>query len=537
MQTTATAGPAATEAAAALKQLLGSIVGDAHVDGDTARRRLFSEDIWQAGDHVAALIVAPGSTAELQRVVAAAHAAGVPIAPRGAGMSYTGGYLPASDATIALDMTRMNRILRISAEDMTVTVEAGCTWHALNQALAAQGLRTPFWGPISGLYSTIGGGLSQLNAMFGAGRYGTTSESLVALTVVLGDGQLLRTGARGPDGDTPFYRHYGPDLAGLFCGDGGAFGVKAEITLRLIRLPRHEDHASFSFKTGDQLLRAMAEIARAGLAAETCAFDPGLTKVRLQRMSLMSDMKTLGAVIGKQKNLGAGLLSAAKIALGGRKFIEEEEYPLHVIAEGRSREGVAADMAAIRAIAAAQDGVEIENTIAKVMRAQPFPEPNSILGPKGEAWGSVHGHVSLSNAPAMFADVEALFADMAGEFAAHGVHHGYLFTTLSTNAVTIEPVFYWPDAYRPVHASMIEPAHLARLPRIEANPAAFAVVARARKGVRDIAARYGCAHFQIARTYPYRDSRDAASKALLDAIKAAVDPSGLLNPGVLGFPE
>lgn len=528
---------AASAAESTLKNALAAIVGERHVRDDEAERRLFSEDIWQAGAHVAALVVAPASLDELAEVVRAAHAAGAAIAPRGAGMSYTGAYLPATDNTVSLDMTRMNRVLRISAEDMTVTVEAGCTWHALNQALAAHGLRTPFWGPISGLYSTIGGGLSQLNAMFGAGRYGTTSESMVALTVVLGDGRILRTGARGLDGDTPFYRHYGPDLAGLFCGDGGTLGVKAEITLRLIRVPQHEGHASFSFKTGADLLRAMAEIARAGLAAETCAFDPGLTKVRLQRMSLMSDMKTLGAVIGKQKNVAKGLFAAAKIALGGRNFIEEQEYPLHVIAEGRSAEGVAADMAAIRAIAAAQSGVEIENTIAKVMRAQPFPEPNSILGPKGEAWGSVHGHVSLSNAPAMFVDVEALFAEMAGAFAKHGIHHGYLFTTLSTNAITIEPVFYWPDAYRPVHASMIEPDHLARLPRLAANPEAFAVVAAARKGVREIAARYGCAHFQIGRTYAYRESRDAASTALLDAIKAAVDPAGLLNPGGLGFPQ
>ena len=87
--------------------------------------------------------------------------------------------------------------------------------------------------------------------MLGAGHYGTSSESVVALTVVLADGSILRTGARGPDGDTPFYRHYGPDLTGLFCGDSGVFGVKAEIVLRLIKNPpAHEGYASFSFATG-----------------------------------------------------------------------------------------------------------------------------------------------------------------------------------------------------------------------------------------------------------------------------------------------
>jgi D-lactate dehydrogenase (cytochrome) len=520
-----------------LKTALSDIVGAENVRDDTASLELFSEDIWAKGEHVAALIAAPASLRELAGVVTAASRAGVAIAPRGAGMSYTGGYLPADDLTLSLDMTRMNRILRISPEDMLVTVEAGCTWLQLDEALAAHGLRTPFWGPMSGRYSTIGGGLSQLNAMFGAARYGTSSETMVALTVVTGTGEILRTGARGPDGDTPFYRHFGPDYAGLFCGDNGALGVKAEITLRLIPRPPHEDHASFSFKTGRQLLRAMAAISRADVAAETCAFDPGLTKVRLQRMSLLSDVKTLGAVIGKEKNLGKGLLAAAKIALGGRKFVEEEEYPLHVIAEGRSKEGVAADMAAIRAIAAAEEGVEIENTIAKVIRAQPFPEPNSMLGPKGESWAPVHGHCSLSNALAMFEAIEALFADMKAEFDAHGVHTGYLFTTLSTNAITIEPVFFWPEGYRPVHASMVEPSHLARLPKLPPDPAATAVVARARQGVKDIAASFGCAHFQVGRTYPYRESRDDASSALLDAVKAALDPGNILSRGNLGFRE
>ena len=79
---------------------------------------------------------------------------------------------------------------------------------------------------MSGLVSKIGGGLSQLNAMFGGGQYGTSSESVVALTVVLSDGRILCTGARRPDEDgssegLPFYRHDGPDLAGPFCGGWG----------------------------------------------------------------------------------------------------------------------------------------------------------------------------------------------------------------------------------------------------------------------------------------------------------------------------
>jgi len=516
---------------------LAAIVGSARVSTDAAALALHSEDVFATSPHRVSLIVAPQSSEQLAAVMVAAHAAGVAVAPRGAGMSYTSGYIPATANSISLDLSAMNRILAISADDMTVTVEAGCTWAALNAALAAQGLRTPFWGPMSGIYSTIGGGISQLNAMFGAGHHGTSSESVIAMTIILADGRTLRTGARGPDGDTPFYRHFGPDLAGLFCGDCGTLGIKSEITLRLMRAPAHEGHASFSFKTGRDLLLAMAEMARAGIACEMCAFDPGLTKVRMKRMSLMSDVKTLGAVIAKEKSVGKGLMAAAKIALGGRNFIEPTDYPLHVIAEGRSATGVTEDIEAARAIARRFDGHEIENSIAKVIRAMPFPPPNSMLGPVGESWAPVHGFVSLSNAPAFHAAIDALFAEMAEEFTAHGIYTGYLFTSLSTNALLIEPVFYWPSGYRAVHAAMIEPAHLASLPLLPDNPAATAVVKRARQRVTEIAAGFGAGHFQIGRAYPYRDSRDAASLALLDAIKAFVDQDGQLNPGGLGFPQ
>ncbi|WP_157973288.1 FAD-binding oxidoreductase, partial [Blastomonas sp. UPD001] len=287
-----------------------AIVGADHVTTDDATLRLFGEDIWARSEHVVLLSVAPANTAELAAVVSAANAAGVDIAPRGAGMTYTSSYVPVTDRTITLDMRRMDRVLRISPEDMTVTVEAGCTWLALNEALKPLGLRTPFWGPMSGIYSTIGGGLSQLNAMFGAGQHGTSSESVVAIAMVLGDGRILRTGARGPDGDTPHYRHYGPDLAGLFMGDSGTLGIKAEITFRLIRAPAFEDSVSFSFKTGEAMLEALAEMARAGIAAESCGFDPGLTRVRMKRMSMASDVKTLGKVVAKEKSIGKGLLAA-----------------------------------------------------------------------------------------------------------------------------------------------------------------------------------------------------------------------------------
>jgi FAD/FMN-containing dehydrogenase len=518
----------------ALASRFAAIVGAGHVTHDPAKLQLHSEDIWQQANAPALLVAAPATTAELCAVIAEANAAGLSLAPRGAGASYTSAYLPTGTMALSLDMSRMDQILAIDPVSMTVTVQGGCTWAALNAALKPHGLRTPFWGPMSGLVSTIGGGLSQLNAMFGAARYGTSSESVVGFAIVLANGELLRTGA-GLPGQAPFYRHYGPDLAGLFCGDGGVFGIKAEITLRLMRIPAHEDFCSFAFKSGRDLLLAMAELSRAGVASEMCAFDPGLSEVRMKRASLAEDFGTLRKVVAKEASIFKGLQNAAKIAMAGRDIMAPDDFSLHVIAEGRSAAAVAADIAEARRIALTANGREIENSIARLIRVTPFPPLNSILGPAGERWAPVHGIASLAAAPAVFADVEAVFAGMAEALKAAGVFYGYLYTSLSTNALIIEPVFYWPEEHYAIHETLMEKPHLARLPRLAANPAASAVVMAARNRVIEVFARHGCGFFQIGRTYPYRESRDAASLALLEGLKTLLDPGQALNPGALGL--
>ncbi len=176
---------------------------------------LYGQDIWKISRRPVA-VLRPTETAGLSRALAETARLNLPVAPRGGGMSYTGGYVSDAGPVALIDLSRMDRVLHVDAEAMTVTVEAGCTWKTLLETLKPQGLRTPFWGPLSGVSSTIGGGLSQLNAVFGAGHWGTTSESVVGLTVALADGRLVSTGARRKADGRTFYRHYGPDLTGLF---------------------------------------------------------------------------------------------------------------------------------------------------------------------------------------------------------------------------------------------------------------------------------------------------------------------------------
>jgi FAD/FMN-containing dehydrogenase len=535
MTRTAKTAPPETLAAA-----LAAIAGADHVQAGEAARTLYSQDVWREGAPVD-LVASPANETECAAMVRACTDAGAPVYPRGGGMSYTAGYLADRPGGVCLDTTRMNRVLEINEAGMYVRVEAGCTWKTLHEALAPTGLRTPFWGPLSGVSSTIGGGVSQNNAFFGAGVHGPTADSVLSVSVALPDGAILRTGtASGETGAgtaRPFFRHYGPDLTGLFCGDAGALGVKTEITLRLIPAPAHERWASFSFASRDACAAAMAAMGRTGLACELFAFDPGLTAVRMKRASLMSDAKTLGKVVTGQKNLMKGLAEGAKMALAGRSFLGEADFNLHVVTESHSKAGADDALRQLTQLAERAGGRSVEPTIPKVIRANPFTPLNNMIGPSAERWVPVHGIVAMDDGAACWAEIEALFASLKTRFDAHGVTTGFLVTTLSTTGFLVEPVFLWPDELFDLHRAHVETGYLKTLKPRPADPAATELVTEARAAVVDIFTRYGAAHFQIGRTYPLARTRSAPALALLRAIKAELDPDDMINPGALRLGE
>ena len=519
---------------AELRQSLVDILGDDGFDDRADRLTLFSQDIWARGEQ-ADFIAAPNNIEELSSLAAEMNKRGVALNPRGAGMSYTQGYAPDQPNVGIVDFSRLNRIKEINEDDMYVTVEAGCTWVDLYEALREKNLRTPFWGPLSGLLSTVGGGLSQNNAFFGCGIHGTTGDSVLSVTVVLADGTVMRTGTAGTKNGKPFFKHYGPDLTGLFCGDAGAFGFKAEITLRLIPFPPHEDWASFEFQSRDACAAAMAALTKANKASEVFGFDPNLQRVRMQRASLSADVNTLANVVKKQGSILKGLKEGAKIAFAGRSFIGDAAYSLHFVVEGGSAAGVRDDVDALKEICAAHQGKEIENSIPKIIRANPFGPFDNIVGPKGERWVPIHGIVPVSEGAATWAEIDALFERMAPEFKKYKITTGFLVTNLGTTGFLIEPVFLWPEALDEIHKATVDSDHLAKLPGFNNNPAATEVVAKARKAVVEIFSARNAAHFQIGRTYPYREHRRPETWALLEKIKKNVDPNGRINPGALGF--
>ena len=499
----------------------------AEVLTDESSLEFYAHDIYSRGADLAA-VVRPHDKHELAAAVKAATDAGHAVVPRGGGMSYTGGYTQDAPGAVLFDLAHMNRVLEVDDVNMSVTVEPGCTWAALKERLDHHKLRTPMWGTLSGLKATVGGGMSLNGIFWGTGRYGTAAESCNALEVVLADGTLLKLGKK-------FMRPYGPDLTGLFLADTGALGIKAEITLRLVPEAAAHAYASFTFETYQETLAAASAIERANIASEIFGFDPYLNALRMKRESLAADAKQLVGMMKKQGSVLKALKEGAKVALAGRDFLKDAKYSLHILTEGRSQAAADADCEHARQIALANGAKEVENTIPKIIRANPFAPLNSILGPDGERWAPIHGLMAHSEAPKFYAALEELFDRHKEAMAEQNINCGILVAAVGGAGMIIEPCLYWPDARNALIEDTIEQSHLAKLPKLPVNDEAWALTQKLKKAIVDLLYDHGSAHFQIGRTYRYRDSLDPTADALLKAVKQQVDPRGLMNPGSLGL--
>ena len=455
--------------------------------------------------------------------------------PRGGGASYTGGYLASTPSAVIIDLRQMHQILEINTDDMYVRVQAGVTWLALNEALRERRVRTPFWGVQSGRLSTVGGAMSQHAANFGSGVYGPSADSVQSLAVVLADGSVLRTGSAAIDGVAPFYRYFGPDLAGLFLGDNGALGIKGEITLRLVLRPPHEDFVSASFRDFETAAAAMSAVARIGIAAESFLMDPGLQAARLKRVSIAQDLQALSGVARNSGGLAKGLRAAARVAMGGRGFVDEQDYSIHFSFEHRYRAAVDEALREATEVCVRHGGRMLENSIPRVVRGNPFGPLNIVIGPDGHRWIPTHGLVPHSKAAVVQAQVRNVFDARRATLEALGVGWVLLATTVGAGVFLIEPIMTWPDEMLPVHERLMEPAYRRQITPLPSNPAAAALIAELRFEIKAVFTRHGATHMQIGRAYPFRDRVGAANWELLTSLKAAVDPQNLMNPGALGL--
>jgi len=238
-----------------LRDRLARIIGDEAVRDDAETLAVHSRDKWFASV-LPDVAVFPTTTEMVSAVLEFANAEGIPVTARGAGVGYVGGCVP-SQRGIALSLMRMDQIKEIHAADGVAVVEPGVITGILQAAVRKQRLFYPP-DPASLKECSIGGNIATNAGGPRCMKYGVTRNYVLGLEVVLASGEVLRTGSRTHKNKTGF------DLIGMFVGSEGLLGVVTEATLRLLPLPPARAVLSASFLALKQASDAVQRILAAG---------------------------------------------------------------------------------------------------------------------------------------------------------------------------------------------------------------------------------------------------------------------------------
>jgi len=255
------------------------------------------------------------STDEVAAVVKLADQYAVPVIPYGAGSSLEG-HLLAVQGGVSIDVNRMNKLVALHAEDLTVTVQAGVTRSQLNNEIRHTGLFFPI---DPGADASIGGMSATRASGTNAVRYGTMRENVLGLTVVTANGEVVHTGTRAKKSSA------GYDLTRLMVGSEGTLGVMTEITLRLYPQPEAISAAVCSFPSIAAAVNTTMQIIQMGVPIARCELlDTNAVRAvnRHDKLSLREGAMLLMEFHGTEASVAEQIATVEQIAgeQGGEAF-------------------------------------------------------------------------------------------------------------------------------------------------------------------------------------------------------------------------
>ena len=231
------------------------LVGRQRVSVDALVRREHGGDRWFA-NRLPEVVVHAGSTDDVRKVMRYADRTGVPVTPRGAGVGYVGGCVPLRGG-ISLSVSGMRSIREIHVEDGVAVVEPGVITGVLQEEARCHGMFYPP-DPASLAECSLGGNIATNAGGPRCLKYGVTRHYVLGLEAVLAGGDVIRAGGRTHKNKTGF------DLTGLFVGSEGMLGVVTEATLRLLPLPPARAVLSAAFRRFDEAAAMVQRVFRAG---------------------------------------------------------------------------------------------------------------------------------------------------------------------------------------------------------------------------------------------------------------------------------
>ncbi len=254
-------------------QELKAIVGDNWCLTSPADLYSYSFDATPLYQRLPDVVLLPASTEEVSGIMKVAHKHKIPVFTRGAGTNLSAGCVPGASGGIVLGLNRMNRILEIDEENLTATVQAGVVTADLHAAVEAKGL---FYPPDPGSMktSTIGGNVAECAGGLRGLKYGVTKDYVMGLEVVLADGRILRVGGKNVK------EVAGYDLVKLMCGSEGTLGIITEVLVKLLPLPEARRTALAMFDDVEKAARAVSKIIANRIIPVTLEFmDNGTIRV------------------------------------------------------------------------------------------------------------------------------------------------------------------------------------------------------------------------------------------------------------------
>lgn len=241
---------------------LRTLVPDGVV-GDSAGLAAFDGDALTAYRQKPLACVLPRNKDEVSAVLEFAAAHNIPIVPRGAGTSLSGGALPRADG-ILLSLTRMNRILEIDLDNRCVVTEPGVTNLAITRAVDALGFYyAP--DPSSQIACTIGGNVAENSGGLHCLKYGLTTNNLLGVEIALAGGERVTLGGKAPGAR-------GLDLLGVVAGSEGLLGIVVEATLRLLPKPPATRTLLAAFNSVPEAGQCVADVIAAGIVPAAMEF-------------------------------------------------------------------------------------------------------------------------------------------------------------------------------------------------------------------------------------------------------------------------